>query len=188
VRNYPKTGVALLISSRKHTSERPFQCHCSRRFSRLDNLRQHAQTVHVNEEIPMDSLAATGEFPAKVDKLQAWTSYHEYGDFSFSDRPSVFDNDTLDDVSSLSSWSTPASDVVVIRHGFGDEQPANSWLSPETASRPSFNIERDGDPRIEWFMYYDFIVTKTEAYYQLKPDYLATDKYPTRVTQENVIM
>ncbi|SMR54514.1 unnamed protein product [Zymoseptoria tritici ST99CH_1E4] len=44
---------------RKHTGERPFQCHCSRRFSRLDNLRQHAQTVHVNEEIPGDSLAAT---------------------------------------------------------------------------------------------------------------------------------
>lgn len=44
----------------KHTGERPFQCHCLRRFSRLDNLRQHAQTVHVNEEIPGDSLAATG--------------------------------------------------------------------------------------------------------------------------------
>ena len=44
---------------RKHTGERPFQCHCSRRFSRLDNLRQHAQTVHVNEEIPTESLAAT---------------------------------------------------------------------------------------------------------------------------------
>ena len=46
--------------SRKHTGERPFQCHCSRRFSRLDNLRQHAQTVHQNEDIPQDSLAATG--------------------------------------------------------------------------------------------------------------------------------
>lgn len=45
---------------RKHTGERPFQCHCSRRFSRLDNLRQHAQTVHVNEDIPIDSLAASG--------------------------------------------------------------------------------------------------------------------------------
>lgn len=48
-----------LTLRRKHTGERPFQCHCSRRFSRLDNLRQHAQTVHVNEEIPGDSLAAT---------------------------------------------------------------------------------------------------------------------------------
>ncbi|TGJ80926.1 hypothetical protein E0Z10_g7845 [Xylaria hypoxylon] len=45
---------------RKHTGERPFKCHCQRRFSRLDNLRQHAQTVHVNEDIPLDSLAATG--------------------------------------------------------------------------------------------------------------------------------
>ncbi|KAK7416987.1 Up in starvation [Neonectria punicea] len=30
------------------------------RHIRLDNLRQHAQTVHVNENIPIDSLAATG--------------------------------------------------------------------------------------------------------------------------------
>ena len=49
-----------LMLCRKHTGERPFQCHCSRRFSRLDNLRQHAQTVHINEDIPTDSLAATG--------------------------------------------------------------------------------------------------------------------------------
>ena len=50
----------LMRDPRKHTGERPFQCHCARRFSRLDNLRQHAQTVHVNEEIPTNSLAATG--------------------------------------------------------------------------------------------------------------------------------
>ncbi|ELU43786.1 zf-C2H2 domain-containing protein [Rhizoctonia solani AG-1 IA] len=30
----------------KHTGERPFACHCGKQFSRLDNLRQHAQTVH----------------------------------------------------------------------------------------------------------------------------------------------
>ena len=53
-------NIWQLTPDRKHTGERPFQCHCSRRFSRLDNLRQHAQTVHVNEEIPGDSLAATG--------------------------------------------------------------------------------------------------------------------------------
>ncbi|CAK7562615.1 MAG: Up in starvation [Sporothrix epigloea] len=45
---------------RKHTGERPFECHCQRRFSRLDNLRQHAQTVHMHEDIPIGSLAATG--------------------------------------------------------------------------------------------------------------------------------
>ncbi|KAK3936045.1 Biofilm and cell wall regulator 1 [Diplogelasinospora grovesii] len=64
--DYPPCNLSFTRSEhlarhiRKHTGERPFQCHCSRRFSRLDNLRQHAQTVHVNEEIPMDSLAATG--------------------------------------------------------------------------------------------------------------------------------
>ncbi|KAI5794808.1 hypothetical protein FPQ18DRAFT_304169 [Pyronema domesticum] len=45
---------------RKHTGERPFMCHCGRWFSRLDNLRQHSSTVHADEEIPEDSLAATG--------------------------------------------------------------------------------------------------------------------------------
>lgn len=34
---------------RKHTGERPFQCHCGKSFSRLDNLRQHASTVHSDE-------------------------------------------------------------------------------------------------------------------------------------------
>lgn len=35
-------------------------CHCGRWFSRLDNLRQHSSTVHADEAIPGDSLAATG--------------------------------------------------------------------------------------------------------------------------------
>jgi hypothetical protein len=60
VRAAPVYQGLLLTLHSKHTGERPFQCHCSRRFSRLDNLRQHAQTVHVNEDIPAESLAATG--------------------------------------------------------------------------------------------------------------------------------
>lgn len=35
---------------RKHTGERPFTCHCTKQFSRLDNLRQHAQTVHADKQ------------------------------------------------------------------------------------------------------------------------------------------
>jgi hypothetical protein len=38
------------ISRRKHTGERPFSCHCGKQFSRLDNLRQHAQTVHADKQ------------------------------------------------------------------------------------------------------------------------------------------
>ncbi|KAK3303030.1 uncharacterized protein B0T15DRAFT_559694 [Chaetomium strumarium] len=45
---------------RKHTGERPFACGCGKRFSRYDNLRQHSATVHHREDIPPESLAATG--------------------------------------------------------------------------------------------------------------------------------
>ncbi|KAL7424615.1 Up in starvation [Cryptotrichosporon argae] len=47
---------------RKHTGERPFPCHCGKSFSRLDNLRQHAATVHAENqplnESMLNSLAA----------------------------------------------------------------------------------------------------------------------------------
>lgn len=47
---------------RKHTGERPFRCHCGKAFSRLDNLRQHAQTVHADmperNEVMMQELSS----------------------------------------------------------------------------------------------------------------------------------
>jgi hypothetical protein len=175
----PESGVAYIVPAYQVIAD------VQERFN-LDLQLSTKDMVTYSEGTSGSTLP--GESPAEVDKLQASTSYHVYGDSPFSDRSSVFDHDTLDVVSPFSSWSTPASDVGVIRHGFRDEQPANSWLSLETAAHPLFNIERDGDPRIEWFMYYDFTVTKTEAYYQLKPGYLATDKYPTRFTQKNIIM
>ncbi|KAI6453845.1 hypothetical protein MCOR17_009184 [Pyricularia oryzae] len=71
--DYPPCNLSFTRSEhlarhiRKHTGERPFMCHCTRRFSRLDNLRQHAQTVHVNEDIPADSLAvASSRFVRQV--------------------------------------------------------------------------------------------------------------------------
>ncbi|KAK5215337.1 Up in starvation [Exophiala xenobiotica] len=44
---------------RKHTGEWSFQWQRNLRFSQLDNLRQHAQSVRAKEEIPTDSLADT---------------------------------------------------------------------------------------------------------------------------------
>ncbi len=41
---------------RKHTGERPFKCHCNRYFSRMDNLRQHIQTVHADENLDAISI------------------------------------------------------------------------------------------------------------------------------------
>ena len=49
---------------------------------------------------------------------------------------------------------------------------------------PPFNIEEQGDPRIFWIMYYEFVVTKTEAFYKLLPGYIPTEKYPARVEIE----
>jgi hypothetical protein len=96
--------------------------------------------------------------------------------------------------SPLSSYSSLLSEGGLTRRGSQYETPQTSYLSPETAvpSResgaglPLFNIERDGDPNIKWWMYYDFIVSKAEAYYQLQPDYLPTEKYPLRVRSEKV--
>ncbi|KAJ7720667.1 hypothetical protein DFH07DRAFT_304931 [Mycena maculata] len=44
--NFFRIALTHLCVRRKHTGERPFACHCAKQFSRLDNLRQHAQTVH----------------------------------------------------------------------------------------------------------------------------------------------
>ena len=43
-------ALTYCLFSRKHTGERPFTCHCGKQFSRLDNLRQHAQTVHADKQ------------------------------------------------------------------------------------------------------------------------------------------
>lgn len=55
---YPDCNMSFTRSEhlarhkRKHTGERPFQCpHCSKHFSRLDNLRQHNQTIHSQESL-----------------------------------------------------------------------------------------------------------------------------------------
>ncbi|EGG01265.1 uncharacterized protein MELLADRAFT_92536 [Melampsora larici-populina 98AG31] len=36
----------LARHERKHTKEKPFECHCLKAFTRLDNWRQHKNTVH----------------------------------------------------------------------------------------------------------------------------------------------
>ena len=48
--------TVLTYSIRKHTGKCPFQCHCVKQFSHLDNLCQHAQAVYtdgpeLNEEM-----------------------------------------------------------------------------------------------------------------------------------------
>ena len=99
--------------------------------------------------------------------------------------------------SPLSSLYSPWQEGDFMHQTSFIEPPQNSFSSPETPTSyrepstgstwdrnielPLFNIEKDGDPNIHWIMYYSFFVTKTEAYYQLQPGYLPTDKYPPRV-------
>lgn len=66
---YPPCNLSFTRSEhlarhiRKHTGERPFQCHCNRRFSRLGDLCQHAQTVHANKEIVQPLIVDTSPAP-----------------------------------------------------------------------------------------------------------------------------
>lgn len=75
---YPDCNMSFTRSEhlarhlRKHTGERPFTCpHCSKSFSRLDNLRQHKQTVHAYEALPMH-----GHKDDYQDIHQPETPYH----------------------------------------------------------------------------------------------------------------
>jgi hypothetical protein len=96
-----------------------------------------------------------------------------------------------------SSYGSPRSEEGLTRRSSQYESSQNGFLSPDTTvlsrefsagSSNLFNIEKDGDPRIEWFMYYDFIVTKTEAYYQLQPGHLPTVNYPPIRKSEKLIV
>ncbi|GAA5890857.1 hypothetical protein JCM8208_003075 [Rhodotorula glutinis] len=60
---------------RKHTGERPFKCHCGREFSRLDNVRQHAATVHSeqaerNAQTIADLVALHNQLSASTQQRQ----------------------------------------------------------------------------------------------------------------------
>jgi hypothetical protein len=56
----------------------------------------------------------------------------------------------------------------------------------DTSQLPPFDIEKHGDPRISWFLYYDFVVTKSEAYYELQPGYLASKNFPIRKDNKEI--
>jgi hypothetical protein len=100
-------------------------------------------------------------------------------------------------LSPISSYvGSPASDEGFTRRESVYELSQNSLLSPKqaapsrepSAELPPFDIEKEGDPRIAWFMYYDFIVTKTEAYFRLQPSYIASESYPERRDPEKVML
>lgn len=59
---------------RKHTGERPFQCEfCNKRFSRLDNLRQHIHTVHNKQQSSLDT--NNKSYPGKRNSASSNNQY-----------------------------------------------------------------------------------------------------------------
>ncbi|KAJ6537285.1 hypothetical protein DFH09DRAFT_91246 [Mycena vulgaris] len=80
---------------RKHTGERPFACHCTKQFSRLDNLRQHAQTVHsAPEDKPLNERmmrALAGVNASMMAGVRSTHSHqHSYPQHSSQHRRSPF--------------------------------------------------------------------------------------------------
>ena len=149
---YPPCNLSFTRSEhlarhiRKHTGERPFQCHCNRRFSRLDNLRQHAQTVHVNEEIPTDSLAATGtrfQRQIRTDRVRP-TGRPRTGTSGSTGGHSRGHSRNLS-ASSIGSTSSNYSTVTE-----GKRRPPPLLMANENTGRPSLGIEPPQTPPAQY--------------------------------------
>lgn len=154
---------------RKHTGERPFQCHCNRRFSRLDNLRQHAQTVHVNEDIPAESLAATGtryQRQIRTEKLRPAGSRARTGTLGSQGGHSRGHSRNL----SASSIGSTASNYSINEPR---RRPPPLLMATDVGARPPLVIERPGTPPSQYRGYPanspGGMTTPTSATYSANP-------------------
>lgn len=154
---------------RKHTGERPFQCHCNRRFSRLDNLRQHAQTVHVNEDIPAESLAATGtryQRQIRTEKLRPAGSRARSGTLGSQGTHSRGHSRNL----SASSIGSTASNYSTTE---SRRRPPPLLMASDGSARPQLASERPGTPPSHYRGYStnspSGMTTPTSATYSANP-------------------
>ncbi|MCJ1310008.1 hypothetical protein MMC25_003669 [Agyrium rufum] len=144
--DYPPCNLSFTRSEhlarhiRKHTGERPFQCHCARRFSRLDNLRQHAQTVHVNEDIPGDSLAATGtrfQRQIRTDRVRPTSSRSRASTGASQGTHSRGHSRNL----SASSIASTSSTISTISRDDHRRRPSSLIMPQESSPRGKLNID-----------------------------------------------
>lgn len=154
---------------RKHTGERPFQCHCNRRFSRLDNLRQHAQTVHVNEDIPAESLAATGtryQRQIRTEKLRPAGSRARSGTLGSQGSHSRGHSRNLS-ASSIGSTASNYSTTEARR------RPPPLLMATDVGARPQLTLERPRTPPSQYRGYSTNspggMTTPTSATYSANP-------------------
>ena len=171
---YPPCNLSFTRSEhlarhiRKHTGERPFQCHCNRRFSRLDNLRQHAQTVHVNEEIPTDSLAATGtrfQRQIRTDRVRP-TGRPRTGTGGSTGGHSRGHSRNL----SASSIGSTSSNYSVVTEG--KRRPPPLLMANDNMNRPNLGIEAPHTPPAQYRGYPNSpngMSTPTSAHFSATP-------------------
>lgn len=154
---------------RKHTGERPFQCHCNRRFSRLDNLRQHAQTVHVNEDIPAESLAASGtryQRQIRTEKLRPAGSRARTGNLGSQGGHSRGHSRNIS-ASSIGSTASNYSTTETRR------RPPPLLMATDVGPRPQLTLEPPGTPPSQYRGYSTNspggMTTPTSATYSANP-------------------
>lgn len=138
---------------RKHTGERPFRCHCGKAFSRLDNLRQHAQTVHSDEqdrnEIMMQELTTLHSNLAASAALSQVAQAQVLSKTGPPTAPTVANGNMVNRRKSTAALAhapnKSANALAAAKRrasgpAFGDVQPSSyRYDVPGSYSRPSFN-------------------------------------------------
>lgn len=104
--------------------------------------------------------------------LDSNNSFSSYGSFTSQAPPH-----TTSGGNSLHQGYSPVRSVTGSANLYNYPLPS---FQDQVMSKPLFDIERDGDPNISWWMYYDFHVDKEGAYHTLQPGYLESENFPAR--------
>lgn len=110
----------------------------------------------------------TGTFAS----LDSNSSFSSYGSFTSQTPPH-----TISGGYTLHQGYSPISPMTGSANLYNCPLPS---FEDQVMSKPLFDIERDGDPNISWWMYYDFHVDKNGAYHILQPGYLPSEKFPEK--------
>ncbi|KFY77232.1 hypothetical protein V499_03326 [Pseudogymnoascus sp. VKM F-103] len=112
------------------------------------------------------------------ESLDSNSSFSSYGSFTSQTPPH-----TTSGGYSLHQGYSPVHSVTGSANLYNFPLPS---FQDQVMSKPLFDIERDGDPNISWWMYYDFHVDKEGAYHTLQPGYLESEKFPARRLSDKV--
>ncbi|KAJ7205037.1 hypothetical protein GGX14DRAFT_569187 [Mycena pura] len=147
---FPEVWSSALTMHRKHTGERPFTCHCSKQFSRLDNLRQHAQTVHsAPEDKPLNERMMRALSGINASMMAGVRGRRRYGAGSADAASAAMAGSSYSSSSPspASSSSSPASSPYTPEapyvHGYASMHahggyPSGSHSLPASPSYPAF--------------------------------------------------